>query len=239
MFDINAMGKRYLSRGWPFPQHKLNKLLEWQRIRELIVDLQIDCVLDVGAARGQFASNLRQIGFAGPIISFEPVPEAYAEMEKALATDKLWAGRNIALGQIDGDLEFYVAEDSTEMSSVLPPNDDSWALRVVRIPVRRLDSIFTEVTAPFAAHKIMLKMDTQGYDVHVFKGSIDTLPRICALQSELSVIPQYQGAPLYLEALELYREFGFHVAGMYEAAREQHTGIVTEFNCLLVKKELK
>ena len=38
-------------------------------------DTAIDLVIDAGANRGQYARVLREEGWAGPIVSIEPIPE--------------------------------------------------------------------------------------------------------------------------------------------------------------------
>ena len=47
-------------------------------------------VLEVGANIGQFATTLRQAGYRGRIISFEPQLQAYASLERAGAANPLW-----------------------------------------------------------------------------------------------------------------------------------------------------
>jgi hypothetical protein len=41
--------------------------------------------------------------------------------------------------------------------------------------------------------RVWLKVDTQGYEAEVFKGATDLLPRISALECELSLVPLYDG----------------------------------------------
>ena len=43
------------------------------RIATLLDRYQINVVIDVGANEGQFASELRRMGYQGKIISFEPI----------------------------------------------------------------------------------------------------------------------------------------------------------------------
>jgi len=43
--------------------------------------LKINCVLDVGANQGQYAHFLRNLGYKGNIISFEPVTIDYAILQ--------------------------------------------------------------------------------------------------------------------------------------------------------------
>lgn len=63
----------------------------------------IDVVLDVGANVGQYAARLRQGGWSGRIVSFEPLPDAHATLEAAAAPDALWeVAPRMALGASTG-----------------------------------------------------------------------------------------------------------------------------------------
>src|SRR5262245_24145172 len=61
-------------------------------LRALFRRYSVDCVFDVGANLGQYHDLIRdEVGFAGPIVSFEPVTY-YAARLKTLATgDKRWS----------------------------------------------------------------------------------------------------------------------------------------------------
>lgn len=199
---------------------------------------KVEDQLRIRRRRGQFAVNLRKIGYQHQIVSFEPVPEAFAEMAATFATDRHWEGHNVALGRRSGETTFNVAVESTEMSSILRPRDESWDVRRITVPLMTLDSLFDEAIKDINEPRVFLKMDTQGYDVEVIHGALDSLPRILALQSELAIRPDYLDAPLYLEALALYRELGFEPISLIEAARDARSGIITEFNCVLVRNDL-
>ena len=49
-----------------------------------------DVILDVGANTGQFAQNLRDCGYTGHLVSFEPLSDAHVRLVKAAANDALW-----------------------------------------------------------------------------------------------------------------------------------------------------
>jgi hypothetical protein len=51
-----------------------------RHLPKLFSHLEINCVLDVGAHHGEFGSFLRDIGYSGNIISFEPVQENYLQL---------------------------------------------------------------------------------------------------------------------------------------------------------------
>src|SRR5438552_1566999 len=68
----------------------------------VICDFEIDLVVDVGANRGQYGRALREWGYAGEIVSFEPLAEAFAELALLSGPDKRWTCHQLALGDDEG-----------------------------------------------------------------------------------------------------------------------------------------
>src|SRR6476619_3449077 len=89
-------------------------------LKTVLRELEIDCVLDVGAHEGEFAGFLRDLGYAGEIISFEPVATSFAVLATARASDKHWRGHNIALGAEDSELEINIYAGSVFNSFLKP-----------------------------------------------------------------------------------------------------------------------
>src|SRR5271157_5196955 len=92
--NIVSVGKHAVRRGLARVGLSLerapNRLGAPYHLARLLEIYRADCVLDVGANRGQFASMLRGAGYRGPLVSFEPVPEAYVELARLAAKDPLW-----------------------------------------------------------------------------------------------------------------------------------------------------
>ena len=202
----------------------------------------VNCVLDVGANRGQYARRLRRAGYTGRIVSFEPVPEEFARLRAAADGDPSWLVRQVALGAEDGTLEMYVTPGT--LSSPLPATDFGGrrfpSLRETErheVPVRRLDDLLDEVLDGLPAPRPFLKMDTQGYDVEVFRGLGKRARECVGLQSEVALMRLYEGMPRMAEALAVYEEAGFEVSGMYPVNREENSGRVLEFDCLMVRAD--
>ena len=59
-------------------------------------------MLDVGANEGQFGRWLRNHGYGGRIISFEPLSAAYQMLLAESAGDGLWEARQFAIGDAGG-----------------------------------------------------------------------------------------------------------------------------------------
>ena len=163
----------------------------------LIQQYGISLILDVGANTGQYALHMRELGFTGQIISFEPLRDEYKALAARADSDDHWDSRNYALGEIDGRKEINVSEksDSSSLLTVLPRHIDSapqaQTVDTQTIELHKLDSIFDEFVSPQDIP--YLKLDTQGYEMNVLSGATDTLDRIDTLQLEMSLTPLYEG----------------------------------------------
>jgi hypothetical protein len=76
------------------PADQVANIAKFMFLGEIIERLGIDLVLDVGANVGQFAADIRRSGYGGQLLSFEPVPEAYAALVRSMASDRNWSGHN-------------------------------------------------------------------------------------------------------------------------------------------------
>ena len=207
----------------------------------LLNRLEIDCVLDVGANRGQFGSLLRRIGYSGGIVSFEPVAACFEELHHATRNDPLWEARQLALGESDCTLPIHVTA-STDFSSFLVPNEycrNTFGNGPVQtatedVRVRRLDEVLDEEPLARRSSRIFLKMDTQGYDREVLSGAAACMDRIIAVQSELSVRPVYDAAPRYLDALQWFESAGYELTGLFPVNRDRALRVI-EMDCVMAR----
>jgi FkbM family methyltransferase len=172
----------------------------------------IDVVVDVGANAGQYGELLRELGFRGRLVSLEPVPQAFAELERRAAADRAWDAVRVAASDADGELTLNVTADSRS-SSVLARNERfadkaGWAPKQsVQVQARRLDGLVDELLRP--NERAYLKLDVQGYERTVLDGAGAGLRRFEAIELELSVTPLYEGQPSVTEMLPLLAERGF------------------------------
>jgi FkbM family methyltransferase len=204
---------------------------------------KIDCVIDVGANSGQYAMSLREMGYKGYIVSFEPVKVAYGTLELNAKADEKWLCYNLALGDKDQVKTINVYK-STVFSSFLEANaysKDIWrsleSVTTEEVSVIRLDDILPELARRTGCSRLFLKMDTQGYDSNVFRGSLNSLDSIRGLQSELALIPVYKEMPLAYDVLNEFHKAGFYISGMYPINREDASLAVIEYDCVLVKRK--
>lgn len=174
-------------------------------------------VLDVGANSGEYASDLREIGFTGEIVSFEPLPVAHAELARRAADDPLWiAAPRMALGDRAGVTEINVAGNSYS-SSMLEMLDlhaseapGSEYIDKASCEVARLDDALDRLDV--AATDAFLKIDTQGYEHQVLLGASQTLANCLAVQIEISLTPLYANVVPTWKTIALLGEAGFDLA---------------------------
>ena len=146
------------------------------RIQRLLISHEIDLVLDVGANVGQYARFIRQTGYSGRIVSFEPLSSAYRQLQKNKDSDSLWSiAPQAAIGDVEGKIKLNIAKNSFS-SSVLDMLDAhieaapaSSYIGSEIVSMNRLDSI----AGPFITEgirNVFLKIDAQGFEKQVLRG---------------------------------------------------------------------
>lgn len=205
------------------------------RLFALLSYQRIDTIVDVGANDGGYGKLLRRGGYAGTIVSFEPLErEREALIAAASADDKWFVAPRMALGADDTEVDIHVAGNSAS-SSILPMNrahedaaPESKYVGAQRVQVRRLDGI--EHPALASASRLMLKIDTQGYEMAVLQGAEKLLPDICGVQLELSLTNLYDGQTLYLDLIQWLQERGFDLWNVIPGFVNPATGRILQFD---------
>ena len=229
---MKLLTMKAIAAGAKFPEASISRAVELMQLKILLDQERINCALDVGANKGQFASDLRGIGYSGSIISFEPLSREFGPLSESFKNDPQWRGVQLALGNFNGSATINILPELTGWSSILQPATGWRAAETEKIEVRRLDEVLGGLLPDSTASRVLLKMDTQGYDLSVFEGAKGCLPLICALQSELSVVPLYKGMPHYIEALTAYEAQGFDLFHLAVESRSKGSGL-QEMNCLM------
>lgn len=195
----------------------------------------IDLVLDVGANDGGYGRMLREGGYRGDILSFEPLSSAHGALCKRVASDGRWhVAPRMALGQEDSTVVINVAGNSTS-SSILPMRDvhvnaapGSRYLGTEQVPLQRLDGL-SHACLDWG-RSVFLKIDTQGYEMAVLRGAGRLIERIKGVQVELSLIPLYEGQPTYREVIGFLEHSGFSIWNLCPGFTEPRSGRMLQFD---------
>jgi FkbM family methyltransferase len=213
---------------------------EWH-VREFLERLSIQTVLDVGAHEGEYGQMLRQLGFSGRIISFEPIAASYTALQLASRNDHDWLIHQLALGPTEGTGEMFVTK-ATDMASLHRPNRLASerfgsAILVERsetVSIETLDRVFPTLAV---RPPVLLKLDTQGHDLDVLRGGARVLCEVAALQAELSVAPLYNDVPQLPEALRVIQDMGFHLTGLVPRTRGLDRLRLIELDVFFIRRE--
>ena len=168
-----------------------------RQVARTLAARRVEVLLDVGANEGQYAALVRAAGFAGRIVSVEPLPDAYERLTGRLGHDPRWQGVRAAVGAEPGTATINVSANSYS-SSLLPLTDAHLQVDPASQVVRRLEVPLTTVDEVCREHDLdpsraLLKVDTQGFESEVLDGAGALLDRFAAVQLEVSYAELYTG----------------------------------------------
>jgi FkbM family methyltransferase len=199
----------------------------------------VGVVLDVGANAGWWARDLRRAGYQGRIVSFEPLSQAYGELEQAASADPLWFTHRLACAHAPGVTTINVAGNSWS-SSLLPMSDEHRAAAPESGYVG-MEQVRAVTLDEFCAGRlsegesVYLKLDVQGGEREVLRGAGSVLLSVRLLELELSVVSLYEGQALYGEMLDFLTAQGFTLAGLSEEFINERTGRLLQFDGVFLR----
>jgi FkbM family methyltransferase len=213
---LNAMVKRAARRaGFDVRRHNVSGSEE-ARFQATLSTHRINLIFDVGANEGQFARHLRESGYRGRIVSFEPIAAVWDKLKAASASDPLWeAAPRGAVGAEDGDIEFHISANSVSSSALnildttVKAAPGASYVGTECLPVRRLDSVGAEYVHPDSV--LFIKIDTQGFEQQVLQGATEMLKKAAGLQLEVSLVQLYENQSLYDELIGSLKALGFEL----------------------------
>lgn len=202
------------------------------RTVKLLDHYDVDCVIDVGANDGGFATTIRNLGYAGRIMSFEPLDKPFDALRRKARSDGNWDALQYAVGDIRDEVTINISGNSGLSSSVLPmleihtdvaPN--SHYVGTQTVTQERLDWLLPEYGVGLG-DRAFLKVDVQGYERAVLDGASTLFAnhQIVGLQLELSLVPLYAGAMTYREGLDRADSLGMTLMGLDPVFADPNTG---------------
>lgn len=208
-------------------------------MRSFFNSRNISVVLDVGANAGQFALQLRDMGYRERIVSFEPLSSAYKILERTAANDPKWMVQQCALGDQNGTAEINISGNSwssslLEMSKVHEEAaPESVYIGKEVITIMTLDSLFPSYVD--RREQVFLKIDTQGYTKKVLDGAIESIKKIQCIFVEMSVLQLYSNEPLIGDVISLLYNKGFVLVSINPEFIDRKTGRLLQVNGLFAR----
>lgn len=181
-----------------------------------LTSLGINTIIDVGAHTGEFALMIHEVIPHASLYSFEPLGDAYRELEKNLASVPQSQAFHCALGDENAEIQMH-RNEFTDSSSLLEMADlhkqaFPFTARetLERVAVKRLDDVVENLSLK---DNILVKIDTQGYEDRVIRGGEKLISRARLLIVEVSFQTLYEGQPLFEQIYDLFRQRGFRYMG--------------------------
>ena len=186
-------------------------------------------ILDVGANTGQTVQEFRKVFCKPRIHSFEPSPATFELLRQntsAIPDTQLW---NRAMGSSSGRM-ILQENDDNGMSSFLPLSRFGWG------SVIKQTSVDVDVVDDFCLREHIdridiLKSDTQGYDLEVFKGAKRMFQeeRIGLVYSEVIFSDMYKGMASMSQIYDFLTNHDFVLVSLYRLVYKKRLASHTDW----------
>jgi len=186
--------------------------------------LNLDCLVDVGANKGQFALVVRGLFSNVKIHSFEPLKEPAKTFNQLFLNDPLCELYNNAIGENEGEVKIHVSkkDDSSSLlpitdcqSDLFPGTEEDYEDSVVVMPLN------TALSSDDVFGSALLKIDVQGFELSVLKGCNEYLNKFQHIYVECSFVELYKGQALAYQVIEYLSEKGFDLSGIYNISNDK------------------
>jgi FkbM family methyltransferase len=195
--------------------YDIHKARDPYRDAKRLLTVPSPVIFDVGAHVGQTVTRLLKTFPTSSIHSFEPSRTSYDRLHAAHAGKPNVRLNNFGLAASAGTHDFFENEKSY-MSSLMPPGPDACG-RVTKnqVQISTIDSYCTE----HGVERIdLLKSDTEGADLEVFKGARRMFEenRINLVLTEIHFSHIYSGAPRFDELFGFLADHSFEIVTFYQ-----------------------
>jgi FkbM family methyltransferase len=177
-------------------------------------------ILDVGANVGQSVKRFKAIFPSSVIHSFEPGREAFGLLQQNVANDEKVFVWQCALGSSVGE-QLFQENIESDMSSFLELSKAGWG------EVKKQEKVALTTIDQFLADRSIaavdiLKSDTQGYELEVFKGAEDALRqnRIGLIYFEFIFSEMYRNLPPFDQVYRYLVDRNFLLVAIYNFHRQ-------------------
>ena len=180
-------------------------------------------LIDVGSNKGQFSLMTRKFFPNIMIHSFEPQIEILNLQKKVLGTNNInYYNYNFALGSEKKELELYITkrkDSSSVLRPILSSNKNYIINEKKKISVKKLDELldFKSIEKPS-----IIKLDVQGYELEVLKGSENTLDYIDYVIAEISSTEIYENQTQADELIKFLESKSFEIKDRCNLSRVEN-----------------
>jgi FkbM family methyltransferase len=206
-----------------------------------IQNKDIHTIVDIGAHFGEWALTAHEAFSDANIISFEPFPESFTELQKRGQRKPRLRAINLAASDCQSQQELFLYDNSCLNSLT---NQSSWAVHAQWSPTNSITVNTTRLDrwcVDNSIHNIdILKVDTEGYDLQVLHGAEDMFRQraIQFIYLEFNDLQPRDGATggALLPIDNFLRPFGFRFINTYLDNVGNNGGLFITSNALFMRQ---
>jgi len=164
-----------------------------KRISKYLRELDIEKIIDIGAHKGEFLESILKIEKVNSFYAFEPQKNIFKELSKKFVKNKKVTLFNYAMDKEISNKKLKINKISMK-SSLAEVNENSFYLKFINflaqsqssfegeyeVKTNTVDKIFEDINL----QKALLKIDVEGFEMNVIKGSQIKLEEISFIMLE-------------------------------------------------------
>ena len=170
-------------------------------------------IIDIGSNKGQFMILIEKMFPNKIIYSFEPIEEMLQKQKKFFYYKKNVFFNNFALGNEISKKDFFITnrKDSSSFLKIVENKNKSKNYEIKekrQIQINTLDNYFLDKNIILP---ILIKIDVQGFELEVLKGSKELLKKTDYLLLEVSDSEMYRSQASEVAVIEFLKRLNFQI----------------------------
>jgi FkbM family methyltransferase len=188
---------------------------------------QAETIIDVGVHSG--TPELYKTFPTKQLVLFDPQADVEAKVRKRFHKQAI-DFYNVALGAEPGELTLHMTGGGSGLLEKHGGGYESDARYAgsVKVQVARLDDVLAGRNYP---KPYGLKIDTEGFELNVLRGAMETLKNTEFVIAEVSVRPRFKGSYTFSEIVKFLADNGLH----FLAILNDRPGVQSFYDCLFVQ----
>jgi FkbM family methyltransferase len=195
-----------------------------------VLNQKVFTIIDVGAARGEWSIDAKQLWPNAAFLLFEPLDEQRLQLERLAQSYKNFHIVNAAAGKTKGKEKFYVADDldgSGVASNAEGLRTRDVAVTTIQDEVERLD-----LDGPY-----IIKLDTHGYELPILQGCTKLLPNVSLFIIECYGFQVAKDSLLFWEMCKHMDSLGFRVFDLVDVMRRPVDNCFWQADIFFIRKD--
>ena len=160
------------------------------------------------------------------------------ELARQAAPDSLWRTENKAVSDSAGPLTLHVSSNLVSSSILRISHEHTDAAPLSQTMGEVLVSTISldEILRPLRGERVMIKIDTQGYERAVLQSGSQFLHTADLIELELSLVELYHGQALFRELDSMLVDRGFDLVSIEEGFFNEDTGRQLQFDGIYIRR---